>query len=392
MTALYSIWHLLVDGMCALAMFGKFIPKEDGYFSILLYNFCAFALQMPFGVILDRLNTKDEKHRYDFDFIIAVIGVICTVVGVYTNPVILGIGNALFHIGGGVGTIHDSPRKYCSDGRADNICKYSKDKRIVRKRLIVRLGIFVAPGAVGLYLGTLLANMEIRNGKILWVSTGMLLCVLISWLLMRRGRQNTDEEHDITGSVTDEEYAVTGPGTDVENAAADLTASTDSVAAGTGYGIAAVCLVVVILRSYIGMAVGFSWKTGILEGLLAVLALACGKTAGGFLASRYGAYRTAVVSLILAAMCYLFSFVMPIGLVALFLFNMTMPITLYWVVYAFPRLPGFAFGILTFALFLGFLPKYMGLETAIDGTFIGCAGSILSLLLISAGLWKRRAQ
>lgn len=403
MTALYSIWHLLVDGMCALAMFGKFIPKEDGYFSILLYNFCAFALQMPFGVILDRLNAKDEKHRYDFDFIIAVIGVICTVVGVYTNPVILGIGNALFHIGGGVGTIHDNSRKYCSDGRVDNICKYSKDKRIVRNRLIVRLGIFVAPGAIGLYLGTLLANMEIRNGKILWASISMLLCVLISWLLMRRGcRQNTgeehavtrsvtDEEHAVTGSVTDEEHAVAGPGTDVENAVADLTASTDS-AAGGGYGIAAVCLVVVILRSYIGMAVGFSWKTGILAGLLAVLALACGKTAGGFLAARYGLYRTAVVSLILAAVCYLFSFIMPIGLAALLLFNMTMPITLYWVVCAFPRMPGFAFGILTFALFLGFLPKYMGLEIAIDGTFIGSAGSILSLLLISVGLWKRRAQ
>lgn len=365
MTTLYSVWHLLVDGMCAIAMFGKFIPNEDGYFAILIYNFCAFALQMPFGVLLDALNARDEKQKCDFGFLTAAMGVICTVVGAYTNPVILGIGNALFHIGGGVGTIHDG---------------FGTDKCKINNRLIVRLGIFVAPGAIGLYLGTLLANADMSGDKILWTSIGMLLCVILSWFALRRGRR----------PGTDEEYVAAEMSTDEKDAAADLAAGSDTAIAGNRYGIAVSCLIVVILRSYIGMSVGFSWKTGISAGLLAVLALACGKTAGGFLAARYGLYRTATVSLMLAAVCYLFSFVMPVGLAALFLFNMTMPITLYWVICSFPRMPGFAFGILTFALFLGFLPKYMGLEIAIGGNFIGCVGSILSLLLISVGLWKRR--
>lgn len=374
MTALYSVWHLLVDGMCAIAMFGKFIPNEDGYFSILIYNFCAFALQMPFGVLLDALNARDEKRKFDFGFHTAAIGVICTVVGAFTNPVILGIGNALFHIGGGVGTIHDS---------------VGTEKSKISNRLIVRLGIFVAPGAIGLYLGTLLANAGMPDGKILWTGLGMLLCVILSWFALRRGRKPvTDEEYVVAETVTYEKDVVTEPATYEKDAVVDLNASSDSAISENRYGIAAICLIVVILRSYIGMSVGFSWKTGIAAGLLAVLALACGKTAGGFLAARYGLYRTAAVSLMLAAVCYLFSSVMPVGLAALFLFNMTMPITLYWVICAFPRMPGFAFGILTFALFLGFLPKYMGIEIAIVGNVIGCMGSILSLLLISMGLMK----
>lgn len=352
MTTLYSVWHLLVDGMCAIAMFGKYIPNEDGYFSILIYNFCAFALQMPFGVLLDALNARDKKQKLDFGFLTAAIGVICTVVGAYTNPVILGIGNALFHIGGGVGTIHDNS---------------GAEKSKINNKLIARLGIFVAPGAIGLYLGTLLAEAGMVDDKILWTSIGMLLCVIVSWFALTNGRKTSTDEKDV----------ITG-----------LTASSDAAITGNGYGIAAICLIVVILRSYIGLSVGFSWKTGILAGLLAVIALACGKTAGGFLAARYGLYRAATVSLMLAAVCYLFSSTMPVGLAALFLFNMTMPITLHWVICAFPRMPGFAFGILTFALFLGFLPKYMEIEIAIGGNVIGCVGSILSLLLISSAFGK----
>lgn len=355
MTALYSIWHLLVDGMCAIAMFGKFIPSENGYFSILIYNFCAFALQMPFGVLIDALNARVENKKYDFNFLTALTGVICTVMGAYTNPVILGIGNALFHVGGGVGTIHDN---FTANSRY-----------IVKNRLIVRLGIFVAPGAIGLYLGTLLANAGIADGKLLWADIGMILCIVVSGLVLVYGRKSGEDEENISTAYEVSDRNI-----------------------GNKYGIAVICLIVVILRSYIGMSVGFSWKKGMLAGLLAVLALAGGKTAGGFLAARYGLYKTSIVSLALAAVCYLFSSIMPIGLAALFLFNMTMPITLYWIICVFPQMPGFAFGILTFALFLGFLPAYMGAETVISGNYIGCVGSIFSLLLIAVGLWKRRMQ
>ena len=100
-TALYSALHFLVDMVCAWAMFGKFIPGNDGYLSILMYNFCAFALQMPIGALLDLYISRSPKLPHFF----AASGVALTIIGVFTHPVILVLGNALFHVGGGVITI-----------------------------------------------------------------------------------------------------------------------------------------------------------------------------------------------------------------------------------------------------------------------------------------------
>ena len=143
MTFLYSFLHLLVDGICAFAMFGKFLPLGNQAVDFLLYNFCAFALQMPFGAILD-LAEKQEKcpHTTKIPYFVAISGVLFTFLGTITHPVVLGIGNALFHVGGGVGTIHEDYTKHWQ-GKG--------------------LGIFVAPGALGLYLGTLAAKMELHN-------------------------------------------------------------------------------------------------------------------------------------------------------------------------------------------------------------------------------------
>lgn len=380
MTVLYSILHLLVDGLCAIAMFGRYISQKDGYFYILLYNFCAFALQMPFGVLLDALNLREKKGKAgktDFAFLTAAAGVLCTVAGAVIHPVLLGIGNALFHVGGGVGTIREDRDGHWR-GRG--------------------LGLFVAPGALGLYLGNLIAVgnpfgvrglgavllapvtgtadisftlWQFLQGWNLWylcVSAIMLLLLYMGIRCLRRSHMEGVEKK---------------PSENLSEAECSLWPG------GGAVRLMVCCLMVVILRSYIGLAVVFSWKTGVLAGLLSVLALAGGKTAGGFLGAWKGTFRTAVVSLTAAAFCYLFSSLIPVGLAALFLFNMTMPITLYWMICGFPKMPGFAFGFLTFALFLGFLPGYFGLQSPWSGNVIGCMGSIMSLLLLlAAGLGK----
>jgi len=66
----------------------------------------------------------------------------------------------------------------------------------------------------------------------------------------------------------------------------------------------------------------------------------------------------------------------------IFFFNMTMPITLYLLVCKWKTMPGFSFGLLTFGLFLGFLPVYLGLNFQISGRIIGILGSVVSLLLL----------
>ena len=118
MTVLYSVLHMLIDGVCAIAMFGWFCLGEQGYLNILLYNFCAFALQMPLGVILDLLNagnlkarSTDEKTGKDIPLCYAAVGTGLTLFGAFTHPVILGLGNALFHLGGGVDVIREDQRR-----------------------------------------------------------------------------------------------------------------------------------------------------------------------------------------------------------------------------------------------------------------------------------------
>lgn len=377
MTVLYSVLHLLVDGVCAMAMFGTFIPQDGGYFDILLYNFCAFALQMPFGVVLDAVHAREEgrnrdvslfhakvgKKNVDLDLMTAFIGVLCTIAGAVTHPVVLGIGNALFHVGGGVGTIRDRRVAAMHEDGDESDCR-SRYGGNAGNGLIKRLGVFVAPGALGLYLGTSLAKNGGWNPWFLGVSALMLL--LCGGMLCFRLRRHASRP-------------------DIPNKRRHAQPDQRNV-----FRLTVCCLLVVILRSYIGMAVSFPWKTGVLAGVFSVLAVVGGKMAGGFLAAWKGLYRTAAVSLVLAAVCYLFSSVMPLGLAALFLFNMTMPITLYWMICAFPQMPGFAFGCLTFALFLGFLPGYLGVQPAWTGNVIGGAGSILSLLLLAAGIGKSR--
>ena len=49
MTRWYSLLHLMVDVVCAFAMFGSFLTSQNQPMDFLLYNFCAFALQMPLG-------------------------------------------------------------------------------------------------------------------------------------------------------------------------------------------------------------------------------------------------------------------------------------------------------------------------------------------------------
>nr|WP_300804212.1 hypothetical protein [uncultured Acetatifactor sp.] len=411
MTVIYSALHLLVDGMCALAMFGRLLPGGDRGLSILVYNFCAFALQMPLGVALDALCGGKKGREVGFPFLFALAGVLCTMGGAFLHPAVLGIGNALFHVGGGVGTIRED------------------DRRSWRGR---GLGVFVAPGALGLYLGTVLG----RGGSWqMWAfGTGVLMALLCAGAIWGRKAHHFEvsgrkahcfgmrgqkvcffevsgrkaHRFEVSGGEGGTERipesGVRGRGTEADwRAEAQPSKSspqkTEKQAAGnTGQGIrntaiaAVCCILVVILRSYVGMAVAFPWKTGFRAGLLAVLMVVGGKAAGGFASARYGMRMTTTVSLGLAGICYLCSAAMLPGLAALFLFNMTMPITLYWLARSMPRMPGFAFGLLTFALFLGFLPTYFGVAAAVDGPVLGCAGSVLSMLLLTAGRAAERGE
>lgn len=323
-TAVWSILHFLVDMVCAWAMYAYF--GAGNYENLLIYNFCAFALQLPFGTFLDLY--REKFHR--LPTIIAMIGAAATLCGAFSHPALLGVGNALFHIGAGVDVIEE------------DFMKNHKGRN---------LGIFVAPGAIGLYLGALLGKKY--TNPIVCVISGvtMMILLVIRW-------KQADVHIEKISCAPDKHCKLL-----------ILTAC---------------CFAVVVVRSFVGLAVTFSWKSIPLFAAMAVCCTAAGKSCGGFLGARFGLSRTAVFSLLLASLCYLLGDIGVIGLTAIFLFNMTMPLTLYLLTEKLPDMPGFAFGILTFGLFLGFLPVYWRMDFFLPSELLGAAGSIVSCVMLIA--------
>ena len=327
--ALYSLAHFWVDLSCALLAFRSLSASPDFALCLLLYNFCAFALQMPLGLLADRLDRNG-----------AVAAAGCALVALaYAVPLPLaaavtaGVGNALFHLGGGIDTLNTGL------GRS------------------AALGIFVSPGAVGLFLGTLWGRGDAAP---LWAGpVGLLLLAgAILWLCRRT-----------FGSLRS------------GNAPLDPTPR-------EGWGPLVPLFLVVVLRSYMGANQAFAWKSQGQWALVLTLALALGKAGGGLLSDRLGPRRAAGWSLGLAAALYLLSGAPLPGLLAVFLFNMTMPMTLWAAAQLLPGAKGFGFGLLTFALFVGYLPVYLGWPAVFGNVWACAAAAALSLALLWRPLGK----
>lgn len=324
--ALYSLAHFWVDLSCALLVFRTMADEADFMLCLLLYNFCAFALQMPFGLLADRLDRNG---------VVAAAG--CALVALaYLLPppvpaaVTAGVGNALFHLGGGVDTLNRSRESAWA------------------------LGIFVSPGALGLFIGTLWGR---GASPALWLGPAGLLVLGGLILALRRGPSGN------------EAVDVSAPG---------------------GYAPLPPLFLVVVLRSYMGMNQAFDWKAE--WALVLTLALVLGKTAGGFAMDRLGARSASAISLGLASALYLASALPLPGVLAVFLFNMTMPVTLWAAARVMPGAKGFTFGLLTFALFLGYLPSMMGWPSLLTGPVRYGLVALLSLALLWFPLRKEAAR
>ncbi len=329
----YSFSHFCVDFCCALLI----LPAARAYLSpalvYVLYNFFAFALQMPIGLLADVLNKNA---------VLASIGCGLTALGFAFSPfpvasvVVAGVGNALFHVGGGVDVLNVSGSKASS------------------------LGVFVSPGALGLYLGGLVTKTDFSDPWLL----ALVLMALCLGLIIFTARK-------------------TGVLVKSHNAPLSLQGLEKPA-----FLLPALCLFcVVVLRSLAGMTMAFPWKTKGLWGLAATLSVVLGKCFGGFAMDRLGAKAASVVSLLLSAGLFLLAGNPVCGTIAIFLFNMTMPVTLSLLARKMPGCKGFSFGLLTFALFVGFIPVGLSQVTSLPSWGFALL-SMLSLLLLLPGLWK----
>lgn len=324
MLLLHAIAHLLVDALCAATLFGpvKSAAPEAGLL-ILLYNTLAFSTQCLVGLAADRV--KKHAPSASFSMLAVVLG-FALPAPPFLRVLLVGLGNSVFHVAGGAYTLEKS------GGRAGS------------------LGVFVAPGAIGLTLGTL------------WPSLGVLFAALLTFCALL--------EIPLSRLGSGEDPAV-------------VDAAIPEPCAGRGRVFISVLLLIaaVATRAVGGSVVSFPWKTGAVLGLVLTAAVWAGKTAGGFLCDRTGPSPAALASVPAAALCIAFcsSWMLP-SLLGQFALNLTMPVTLWLLYRAMPEDPGLAFGLAASALWPGTIVGHLI-------TLTGPAAKALTVLTFLFGLF-----
>ena len=343
-TFAYALCHFVVDFACVSTMLCAVsrVLGESGQgsmevvaLSILLYDIVAFTLQLPIGIALDQLDKN--SHAALLSYALVGAGVILSLVPIalleWPAILLLAIGNALFHSAGGLSVLNIS-QKHAGPS-----------------------GIFIATGAIGVFLGTQSAQMG-RLQIAFSLLVLLFLCALITLVVQKVNKKYWN----------------------VHNVSFDIP----RLSSNTLLAIALLSFVVA-LRSYVGMVMAFPWKSEMLLLVLSILGVFAGKALGGVVADRIGFRTTAIFSLIVAATLFVPSWEIPVmGLLGVFFFNFTMSITLASLVNILPNAKGTAFGLASFSLAVGALPALAGFRIEHPAMLSGI--SLVSALALGVGL------
>lgn len=334
---IYSIIHCIVDMSCAMLIAGILTPTITGthnlMVSIILYNFFAFAFQLPFGILADKIN----KNAF-----ISAIGCLLIIIGYLLNfsailaCIIVGIGNALFHVGGGIDVLNIAERKATLPG------------------------IYVATGALGLYIGS--NTIVLGFDKFYLMIVILIISILALLWLYKQVKQK---------------YKINNKEPKIE------TISNKKQ-------IIMYCLLITIcIRGYLGLILNFEWKSNFIIGLICVLAVVLGKIFGGILGDKFSWRKVSTLSLIISAILFIFAFNNIVcGIIAILLFNMTMPITLTALSNVFNNNKGMAFGLTTLALFIGAVPVLFGYDDFLFNQIGLFIMTVISAIVLYIGLKK----
>lgn len=343
-TFAYALCHFVVDFACVSTMLCAVsrVLGESGQgsmevvaLSILLYDIVAFTLQLPIGIALDQLDKN--SHAALLSYALVGAGVILSLVPIalleWPAILLLAIGNALFHSAGGLSVLNIS-QKHAGPS-----------------------GIFIATGAIGVFLGTQSAQMG-RLQIAFSLLVLLFLCALIT-LVVQKVNKKYWNVHNVSFDISELSF-------------------------NTLLAIALLSFVVA-LRSYVGMVMAFPWKSEMLLLVLSILGVFAGKALGGVVADRIGFRTTAIFSLIAAATLFVPSWEIPVlGLLGVFFFNFTMSITLASLANILPNAKGTAFGLASFSLAVGALPALAGFRIEHPAMLSGI--SLVSALALGVGL------
>ena len=310
---LCSVLHLLVDGLCVCCLYliaSSFSALHlVGIF--LTYNILAFLTQPLTGLWADCM--KRRHWMLLASVLLLTVAVLATsivisfrlsTVGMMVVPILLGMGNSLFHVWGG------------------------KQVAVTTGNDMRALGAFVSTGAFGLALG------------IVFFSWPLLYTVLLTICVLSTAYVHLDLKACISAINSQE---------------AECRFSKLFI-----WMSLLVLMLVVMLRSFVGETFsGEMSRTNsmmLLIGLLSML----GKMAGGWLAHHLGIVRMLALVIVLVLVCLVFrSQEMVIALVGLFAVNCTMPVTLYLANVVLSKREGLAFGLLAAALIPGYLLAFI---------------------------------
>lgn len=330
MAFVYTLLHFLVDFTTVFLISGILLGPRVGIvnrgYVIIVYNIIAFAGQLPIGIISDFIN----KNR-----IIVALGCIMAAVAYpvsfvlpWTACILAALGNGAFHIGAG-----------------SDILKMCMPKAGLS-------GLFVSSGALGVWLA-----YKAGGDIIIWLCPAIMLIAAVCLIFLIKH----EDQIEIPTQI---KYDKIKPVILVAVACFMLT---------------------IVIRSLLGMAMDFSWKSVPALSFLFVVAVAGGKAMGGFLGDRLGYIKTAVVSLAISLVSSVFAFdYWAMGIIAVLCFNMTMPLTLTAIASVCNKKYGFAFGLTTFALAIGFIPVVLGANDWF-GIPLFAGGVAASLLLLVVG-------
>jgi hypothetical protein len=336
--SIYGFSHAVVDAACVAVVLGLSEIHNldlDVFFAlVLLYNILAFGFQVPIGLIIDKL------HVPVFSAIAGCVLVAASMTVLVFPSIIAvclaGVGNALFHVGGGTISLNLTPKRATAPG------------------------IFVAPGAFGVFVGTIIG----KNGYFAsWPFVLLLLSLCVVMFVTKVPKIDYDQKND------QESRARRRVGFHFFELIILLLLSSIAV------------------RSFVGLALVFPWKSDIVLLMTLTAAVVLGKALGGVLADKSGWIRAGIISLLISAPLLSFGTNIPcIAIVGMFSFNITMPITLTAISSTLPGRPGFSFGLTCLALIAGALPTFTEFATIFVNQWLILAIILVSTVAVFCGL------
>lgn len=296
----------------------------------LLYDFYAFVPQGIYGALRDRFFPRIDFARIGAALLAAALVLMQLSVSPYAVIAVLSVGNGMLHIHGAEETLRRSP------GR------------------LTPSAVFVAGGSFGLVTGRLLAATEISAW---WLLAAVALTVL-----------PTEAAKRLSPPALPENL--------LQYRCANRTLP--------GWLLIALSVLVVSMRSYMGYGVPTAWNKTVPQTVALFACLGAGKALGGVMADRIGLRKTVLLSTLGALPFLLFgNRNMPLSLIGLLLFSMTMAVTLGLLVSVLPDRPGVAFGFTTLGLAIGTFPVFFGrIESFAVNCVIVAALSVISFWIL----------